>query len=124
MIIPSFFMVTASIGNTFSSLSNRDSISRMNSYSRMSNEGIEYLQNNIVYPFLARHNGIEGKVKLKLYISRNGSITKVKTMEGIGYGCEEEAVRLVLQMPKWNPAKFKGKPIESSRIILIGFYLN
>ena len=70
-----------------------------------------YLGNNMKYPPIARDNNIQGRVYVSFVVERNGSITDVKVLRGIGGGCDEEAIRVVKSMPKWSPGKQRGKSV-------------
>lgn len=72
---------------------------------------IQFLQENIVYPQMARESGIQGTVYVTFVVERNGVVTDVRVLRGIGGGCDEEAVRVIKAMPKWNPGKQRGKPV-------------
>lgn len=72
---------------------------------------IKFLQENIVYPQMARESGIQGTVYVTFVVERNGNVTDVRVLRGIGGGCDEEAVRVIKAMPKWNPGKQRGKPV-------------
>lgn len=72
---------------------------------------MKFLQENIKYPQMARESGIQGTVYVTFVVERNGSVTDVKILRGIGGGCDEEAVRVVKNMPKWEPGKQRGKPV-------------
>jgi protein TonB len=50
-------------------------------------------------------------VYVTFVVERNGNVTDVKILRGIGGGCDEEAVRVVQNMPKWEPGKQRGKPV-------------
>jgi len=56
------------------------------------------VKENLVYPELALKHKIEGTVKIKYDVSGNGKVLRPKVVSGIGYGCDEEAVRLVKMM--------------------------
>ena len=71
----------------------------------------KWLARNIKYPLEAKKNKIEGRVFVKFVIEERGEIGDVKVMQGIGYGCDEEAARVVKNMPKWKPAMQNGKPV-------------
>lgn len=62
----------------------------------------KFIQKNLRYPYLAQENGIQGKVYLSFVIEKDGSITDVKVVKGIGGGCDEEAVRVIKKSPKWS----------------------
>lgn len=72
---------------------------------------IQFLQQNIVYPQMARESGIQGTVYVTFVVERNGNVTDVRILRGIGGGCDEEAVRVIKAMPKWQPGKQRGKPV-------------
>ncbi|MFW5974866.1 MAG: energy transducer TonB [Bacteroidota bacterium] len=71
----------------------------------------QYLADNIEYPQLARESGIQGTVYVTFVVETDGSITDVRVLRGIGGGCDEEAVRVVEEMPKWEPGEQRGKPV-------------
>ena len=71
----------------------------------------EYLARNLEYPRQANEAGIQGKVFVTFVVESDGSITDIKVLRGIGGGCDEEAVRVVQNMPKWIPGKQRGKPV-------------
>ena len=50
-------------------------------------------------------------VYVTFVVERSGAVTDVKILRGIGGGCDEEAVRVVKNMPKWEPGKQRGKPV-------------
>jgi protein TonB len=72
----------------------------------------EYLSKNTKYPTLAKESGIQGVVYVTFVVEKDGSVSDVKVLRGIGGGCDEEAVRVVKSMPKWAPGKQRGKPVK------------
>lgn len=72
---------------------------------------IKFLQENIKYPQIARESSIQGTVYVTFVVEKNGNVTDVRVLRGIGGGCDEEAVRVIKAMPKWNPGKQRGKPV-------------
>jgi protein TonB len=72
---------------------------------------VKYLKENIKYPKQAIDNNIEGKVYLTFKVGMNGEISDISVKRGIGGGCDEEAMRVVKGMPKWNPGKQQGKAV-------------
>ena len=85
---------------------------------------MKYLRENLKYPKMAIESGIQGTVYLKFVVEKDGSITNVKVLRGIGGGCDEEAMRVVKNMPKWNPAKQRGKPVRVQFNMPIKFVLS
>lgn len=70
-----------------------------------------YISTNLKYPQEAMDKGIQGTVIVAFVVERNGSISEVRTLRGIGGGCDEEAVRVVQGMPDWTPGKQGGKAV-------------
>lgn len=83
----------------------------------------KFLAENIEYPQIANESGIQGRVFLTFVVERDGSITDVKVLRGIGGGCDEEAIRVVQSMPKWKPGKQRGKPVRVQYNLPIKFTL-
>ena len=84
----------------------------------------EYLSSEMEYPYQARVNHISGRVLVRFTIEKDGSINEVKIMEGIGYGCDREAVRVLKASPKWNPGLLDGKPVRVYYTMPITFQLS
>ncbi|MDD2322952.1 MAG: energy transducer TonB, partial [Bacteroidales bacterium] len=72
---------------------------------------LKYLSENIEYPQMAKESGIQGIVFVTFVVEPNGSISNVAILRGIGGGCDEEAVRVVQNMPSWKPGKQRGRPV-------------
>ncbi len=83
----------------------------------------EYLGKNIKYPQIAKEAGISGIVYVTFVVDANGNITEVQVLRGIGGGCDEEAVRVVKNMPKWTPGKQRGKAVKVRYNLPIRFSL-
>ena len=82
-----------------------------------------FIQKNLKYPELAKEKGIEGRVFVQFVIEKDGSISNVKILRGIGGGCEEAAVEMIKNMPKWKPGKQRGKPVRFQFVLPIKFEL-
>ncbi len=82
-----------------------------------------FIERNLVYPQLAKDNKIEGKVFVTFVVEKDGSISGVKVLRDIGYGCGAEAIRVVMKMPKWKPGKQRGKPVRVQYNLPIVFKL-
>jgi protein TonB len=85
---------------------------------------MKYLGENIRYPEEARKKGVEGKVFVQLVVDADGSISEVQVLKGIGYGCDEEAVRVIKAMPAWKPGTQKGEPVNVRMSMPINFKLD
>jgi protein TonB len=84
---------------------------------------IRFLQENIEYPQMARESGIQGTVYMTFVVEPSGSVSAVRVLRGIGGGCDEEAIRVIQKMPKWNPGKQRGKPVRVQFTMPIKFTL-
>jgi TonB family protein len=85
---------------------------------------LDYLKDSLVYPIDAKQNRIEGIVKVNFIIMSNGEIRNPKVISGLGMGCDEEALRLVKNMPKWKPGKSKGKEVNTNFILPVKFEIS
>ena len=83
----------------------------------------EYLQSALKYPEEAKKNKITGRVILSFTVLKNGSITDIKVLRGIGAGADEEAIRVVKESPKWKPGILKGEPVNVAYTMPIFFQL-
>ena len=83
----------------------------------------KFITDNLKYPQLALENGIEGRVYLNFVIDTDGTVSNVRVMRDIGGGCGREAKRVVEMMPKWFPAKQRGKPVRTPFNLPVNFVL-
>lgn len=77
---------------------------------------------NIKYPDAALRKKIEGRVFVEFIIERDGRITNVRTIKGIGYGCDEEAARVLSLSKHWVPGSQRGVRVRQRYTLPIGFY--
>jgi TonB family protein len=84
---------------------------------------MDYFTKNLIYPAIARSNGIQGKVFVNFIVEPNGSVSNVTVLRGIGGGCDEEAIRLVKAMPKWTPGKQRGQTVRVTMSTSVSFAL-
>lgn len=84
---------------------------------------LEYVQKNLKYPMMARESDIQGRVFVGFVVEKDGSISNVKVLRGIGGGCDEEAVRVVQSLPKFKPGKQRGNPVRVQYTLPIVFKL-
>jgi protein TonB len=80
----------------------------------------KFIKENLTYPKKALENKIQGKVLLSYTIDFDGSISEAKVLKGIGFGCDEEAVRLV-KLLKFAPQNNHGLRLSSTHKIKIEF---
>ena len=84
---------------------------------------MKYLAEHMKYPEKAAENGIYGTVYVTFVVEKDGSISNPKIIRGIGYGCDEEAWRVVKGMPNWTPGKQRGKEVRVQYNLPIRFKL-
>lgn len=83
----------------------------------------EYIGQNLKYPVEARNKNIQGKVFVKFIVRKDGSTSDMSILKGIGSGCDEEVVRVISAMPKWNPGKQNGIPVNVFFTMPVSFVL-
>ena len=83
----------------------------------------EYLGKNTKFPPMAKDAGIQGIVFVTFVVKEDGSISDVRVLRGIGGGCDEEAIRVIKNMPKWKPGKQRGKSVRVQFNMPIRFIL-
>lgn len=82
-----------------------------------------YLQTNVKYPESALKNNEAGKVFVSFVVEKDGSIGDVKVEKSVSADLDNEALKVVREMPKWTPAMKDGKEVRSSLTLPIVFHL-
>lgn len=83
----------------------------------------EYISANLKYPSEAKEMGIQGKVFVEFVVDKDGKLINLKSVKGIGAGCDEEAIRVLKNAPKWTPAKVVDMPVKVRMILPITYKL-
>ncbi|MDH5608035.1 MAG: energy transducer TonB [Cyclobacteriaceae bacterium] len=83
----------------------------------------KYIGENISYPNQARRLDVSGLVFMQFVVEKDGHITDIKVVKGIGAGCDEEAIRVLQNAPAWNPGKQRGRPVRVMMTVPIRFVL-
>lgn len=84
-------------------------------------EMLKYIQSNIKYPEEAMGVTVDGIALVSFTVNSNGNIRQPKVVKEIGYGIDEEAIRVVLNMPRWEPARQNGKAVSMEYTLSIHF---
>ena len=84
---------------------------------------IKFLSRNLKYPANAVERGIEGKVLISFIIEKNGRLSNIKILRGIGYGCDEEAIRVLEKSPEWKPGIQNKQKVRVAYTLPINFSL-
>ncbi len=88
------------------------------------NEFLKWVVKSMSYPSQAKRMGVEGRVFLQFVVDKDGSLSDVKVVRGIGAGCDEEALRVIKTAAKWKPGKQRGRPVRQRMVLPIVFKLN
>ena len=75
------------------------------------NQFSAWVNKRLVYPEIAKENGVQGRVTLQFTIEKDGSLTKIKVLRGVDPSREKEAVRVVSSSPKWKPGKQRDRAV-------------
>jgi protein TonB len=84
---------------------------------------LSFLSKSINYPAIASENDISGKVTVNFIVNKDGSVSDVRIIRGVDPALDQEAIRVVYCMPRWNPGKQGGKPVRVSFSVPINFVL-
>ena len=75
------------------------------------NQFSKWVNQRLVYPEIAKENGVQGRVTLQFTIDKDGSLTKVKVVRGVDPSLDKEAVRVVSMSPKWEPGRQRDRAV-------------
>ena len=75
------------------------------------NQFSKWVNSRLVYPEIAKENGVQGRVTLQFTVEKDGSVTKVKVLRGVDPSLDKEAVRVVSMSPKWTPGKQRDRAV-------------
>ena len=75
------------------------------------NQFSKWVNSRLVYPEMAKENGVQGRVTLQFTVEKDGSVTKVKVLRGVDPSLDKEAVRVVSMSPKWKPGKQRDRAV-------------
>jgi len=72
----------------------------------------EHIRKNLNYPRMALKAGVGGVVEVEFTVNVDGRLTDFKVVKGLGFGLDEEAIRVLSNAPRWNPGKQRGVPVK------------
>ena len=81
----------------------------------------DYMATNVRYPAAADAAKVTGKVFVSLTIRDDGQITDVQVLKGIGFGCDQEAIRVISTMPNWKPGNQSGRSVNVKYNLVVPF---
>ena len=87
------------------------------------NEFTRWVNSKLVYPEIAKENGVQGRVTLQFTVEKDGSVTNVKVLRGVDSSLDKEAVRVVQSSPKWSPGKQRDRAVKVTYTFPVIFQL-
>ena len=84
----------------------------------------KFLLTNLQYPEQAKSKGVEGRVFLTFVVQKDGELKDLQLIRGIGGGCDEEALRVLMESPNWEPGKQRGREVATRMQVAITFKLD
>ena len=87
------------------------------------NEFSKWVNSKLVYPEIAKEDGVQGRVSLQFTVEKDGSVTNVKVLRGVDSSLDKEAVRVVQSSPKWKPGKQRDRAVKVTYTFPVIFQL-
>ncbi len=87
------------------------------------NEFSKWVNSKLVYPEIAKENGVQGRVTLQFTVNADGTVTNVKVLRGVDSSLDKEAVRVVSSSPKWTPGKQRDRAVKVTYTFPVIFQL-
>ncbi len=84
---------------------------------------IKFLQKNLKYSDIAIENKIIGKVFVSFVIDEKGKPVNIAIMRSLGFGMDEEVIRVVSMMPVWTPGRYHNREVKTALILPVSFNL-
>ena len=83
----------------------------------------KYLSSNVKYLVMAQEKGLQGRVIVQFVVRKDGSISDIQVVRSIDLALDNEAIRVITQMPKWIPGKQGGNAVNVKYILPVSFFL-
>lgn len=87
------------------------------------NEFSKWVNSKLVYPEIAKENGVQGRVTLQFTVNADGTVSNVKVLRGVDSSLDKEAVRVVSNSPKWKPGKQRDRAVKVTYTFPVIFQL-
>ncbi|MBD1387071.1 TonB family protein [Mucilaginibacter rigui] len=84
----------------------------------------KFLSASVKYPKAAREANVQGRVIASFIVEKDGSLSDIKVVRGIGYGADEETIRVLKNSPNWKPGTQNGKPVRVAYSVPVNFALS
>ena len=83
----------------------------------------KWVNSKLVYPEIAKENGVQGRVTLQFTVNTDGSVSNVTVLRGVDPSLDKEAVRIVSSSPKWEPGRQRERPVKVTYTFPVIFQL-
>lgn len=83
----------------------------------------KWVNQRLVYPEIAKENGVQGRVVLQFTVGADGTVSGVKVLRGVDPSLDKEAVRVVSSSPKWTPGKQRDRKVKVTYTFPVIFQL-
>ncbi|MBO8477541.1 MAG: energy transducer TonB [Bacteroidetes bacterium] len=83
----------------------------------------KWVNERLVYPEIAKENGVSGRVTLQFTVNTDGSVSNIKVLRGVDPSLDKEAVRVVSMSPKWTPGKQRDRAVKVTYTFPVIFQL-
>ena len=87
------------------------------------NEFSKWVNSRLVYPEIAKENGVQGRVTLQFTVEADGRVTNVRVLRGVDESLDKEAVRVVSSSPKWEPGRQRDRAVKVTYTFPVIFQL-
>jgi protein TonB len=87
------------------------------------NDFSKWVNSKLVYPEIAKENGVQGRVVLQFTVNPDGSVSGVKVLRGVDASLDKEAVRVVSMSPKWEPGRQRDRAVKVTYTFPVIFQL-
>ena len=87
------------------------------------NEFSKWVNSRLVYPEIAKENGVQGRVTLQFTVNADGTVSNVKVLRGVDSSLDKEAVRVVSSSPKWKPGRQRDRAVKVTYTFPVIFQL-
>jgi protein TonB len=79
----------------------------------------EYTEDNLDCPAEAKKKGVKGNVYVQFVVEKDGQLSNIKVVKGLGYGCDEAVIKCLQSAPRWKAGKQGGKPVRVQKTMAI-----
>ena len=83
-----------------------------------------FIAANVVYPEIAKENGITGRVYVRFVVNKKGKVDKISIVRGVDPSLDKASMDVIKKLPDWSPGKQRGKPVNVWYTAPINFVLN